>query len=91
VKGEPRVRLYSSARETFRALAQLETEGKAARVTFVHDRLSGNKLFADKVWYVQSENDLSAFLLKASAEDWAKGHAGQVIPFEAARQVAAAR
>jgi NitT/TauT family transport system substrate-binding protein len=91
VRGEPRVRLYSSAIETFRALRQIEAEGKAARVTFVHDRLSGNKLFADKVWYVRGENELSAFLLKAVAEDWAKSHAGQVIGFDAARQVAAPR
>jgi NitT/TauT family transport system substrate-binding protein len=87
VKGEPRVRLYSSIGATFSALQKLEAEGKAARVTFVHDRLSGNKLFADKVWYVQSADGLSAFLLKGAAEDWAKGHAGSVIGFDAARRL----
>jgi NitT/TauT family transport system substrate-binding protein len=87
VKGEPRVRLYSSIGATFAALRKLESEGKAARVTFVHDRLSGNKLFADKVWYVQSAEGLSAFLLKGAAEDWAKRHAGSVIAFDAARRI----
>src|SRR5262245_30314938 len=43
VRGEPRVRLYSSVAATLRALGQLSAEGKGAvRVTFVHDRLSGN-------------------------------------------------
>jgi NitT/TauT family transport system substrate-binding protein len=87
VKGEPRVRLYSTAQATFAALRKLEAEGKSARVTFVHDRVSGNKLFADKVWYVHGADGLSAFLLKSSAEDWAKSHAGNVIGFDAARQL----
>src|SRR5262245_31231891 len=50
VKGEPKVRLYSSVEATFAALKQLEGENRAVRVTFVHDRVTGNKLFADKVW-----------------------------------------
>jgi NitT/TauT family transport system substrate-binding protein len=86
VKGEPKVRLYSSIDATLRALRQLEAEGKGIRVTFVHDRQSGNKLFADKVWYVNAEGKLSAFLLKAAAEDWARSHGGSVIDFATARQ-----
>jgi NitT/TauT family transport system substrate-binding protein len=89
LKGEPRVRLYGSVAATLRALAQLSAEGKGVRVTFVHDRLSGNKLFADKVWYVQAGGELSAFLLKSAAEEWAKSHGGNVIGFEAARQLVA--
>jgi sulfonate transport system substrate-binding protein len=89
VKGEPKVRLYSSIDATLRALRQLEAEGKAVRVTFVHDRQSGNKLFADKVWYVNAGGKLSAFLLKAAADDWAKSHGGTVIGFAAARQIVA--
>ncbi len=54
VKGEPKVRLYSTVQATFAALKKLQAEAKTIRVTFVHDRLSGNKLFADKVWYVAS-------------------------------------
>jgi NitT/TauT family transport system substrate-binding protein len=86
LQGEPKVRLYSSPEATFAALTQLEHEGKRARVTFVHDRETGNKLFADKVWYVRGEQGLSAFLLKKSAESWAAKHGGQVIGFDAARR-----
>ncbi|HWO08726.1 MAG TPA: ABC transporter substrate-binding protein [Polyangiaceae bacterium] len=86
VKGEPKVRLYSSVAATFRALQQLQGEGKGVRVTFVHDRQTGNKLFADKVWYVTGGGQLSAFLLKDAAEAWAKEHGGTVVAFEAARR-----
>lgn len=87
VQGEPKVRLYSTPEATFAALAQLEQEGKKARVTFVHDRETGNKLFADKVWYVRGSKGLSAFLLKKSAEAWAaKNGGGQVVGFDTARK-----
>jgi nitrous oxide reductase accessory protein NosL len=87
VKGEPKVRLYSSIEATFAALGQLEREGKQVRVSFVHDRETGNKLFADKVWYVQSKSGLSAFLLRSSADAWAKKHdGGQLVGFDAARK-----
>jgi NitT/TauT family transport system substrate-binding protein len=85
VKGEPRVRLYSTPEATFAALKELEGAGKNVRVTFVHDRVSGNKLFADKVWYVQKDGKLSAFLLKQSAQDWAAKNGGAVLGFAAAR------
>jgi NitT/TauT family transport system substrate-binding protein len=87
VKGEPKVRLYSTPEATFAALGQLEREGKVARVTFVHDRETGNKLFADKVWYVRGSGGLAAFLLKKSAEAYAVKNKGIVIGFDAARQV----
>jgi len=87
VKGEPKVRLYSTPEATFAALGQLEREHKAVRVAFVHDRETGNKLFADKVWYVRSPSGLAAFLLKRSADDYAAKNKGQVLGFEAARQV----
>ena len=86
VKGEPKVRLYSSVQATFAALKQLELDGKGIRVTFVHDRRSGNKLFADKVWYVRDKGTLSAFLLKQSAIDWAASHGGTLVNFATARQ-----
>jgi NitT/TauT family transport system substrate-binding protein len=89
VKGEPRVRLYSSVQATFAALKQLEQSGQKARVTFVHDRIQGNKLFADKVWYVNQHGVLSAFLLEQSARDWASQNGGQVIEFEDAKKIAA--
>ena len=86
VRGERRVRLYSSVQATFQALRELEASKQPVRVTFVHDRGSGNKLFADKVWYVRHQGGLSAFLLESAAQAWAAKHGGQVIDFEAARQ-----
>lgn len=87
VKGEPTVRLYSSVAATFAALKQLEAEQKTARVTFVHDRVSGNKLFADKVWYVQSKDGLAAFLLKPAALDWVKQNGGTLLDYAAVRKL----
>jgi NitT/TauT family transport system substrate-binding protein len=86
VRGEPKVRLYSTVEATFGALRTLESEGKNVRVTFVHDRLSGNKLFADKVWYVEKGGKLAAFLLKQAAVDFAAKNGGEVLPFAAARK-----
>jgi NitT/TauT family transport system substrate-binding protein len=83
VRGEPKVRLYSTISNTFRALEQLEPP-QEARVAFVHDRVTGNKLFADKVWYVQNPQGLSAFLLKPAAEQWARDHGGAVLDYQAA-------
>ncbi|HYO93599.1 MAG TPA: ABC transporter substrate-binding protein [Polyangiaceae bacterium] len=86
VKGEPKVRVYSSVVATFAAIQQLEAAGQQLRVTFVHDRNSGNKLFADKVWYVAHQGQLAAFLLRSAAEEWAAKHQGAVLDYAAARQ-----
>jgi NitT/TauT family transport system substrate-binding protein len=86
VRAEPKVRLYSTVVATFDALRKLEAEHKPVRVTFVHDRVSGNKLFADKVWYVQTDKGLSAFLLKSAALQWSKQHGGSVVDFLEARK-----
>jgi NitT/TauT family transport system substrate-binding protein len=86
VKGEPKVRLCSTVRATFSALKKLTVDGSAVRVTFVHDRVSGNKLFADKVWYVADKGSLAAFLLKTTASDWAAKHGGSVVNFATAQQ-----
>jgi NitT/TauT family transport system substrate-binding protein len=86
VSGEPKVRLYSSPEGTLLALDKLEGEGKAARVVFLHDRESGLKLFADKVWYVSGSTNLAAFLLKDAAESWAAKNGGKVLAFAEARK-----
>jgi NitT/TauT family transport system substrate-binding protein len=85
VKGEPKVRLYSTVSATFAALKSLKAEGKAVRVVFVHDRLSGNKLFADKVWYVKHPGGFAAFLLKNVASDWAAKNGGTLVSFDDAQ------
>ena len=55
------------------------------RVTFVHDRQSGNKLFADKVWYVKASGTLAAFLQRSAADAWAARNHGTVVPFAGSR------
>ena len=88
VVGEPKVRLYHSIEATFQALRALEKEGQKARVIYVQDTESGLKLFADKVWYVRSGEQLAAFLEKAKAQQWAESRKGNVIDFAEARQLA---
>lgn len=86
VKGEPKVRLYSSVVATFAAAKKLQEDKQELRVLFVHDAESGNKLFADKVWYVKSAAGLRAFLLKPTAVAWAKQNSGTLLDYEAARR-----
>ncbi|MGC4074411.1 MAG: ABC transporter substrate-binding protein [Nibricoccus sp.] len=82
VKGEPKVRLYSTPEATLRAAKAAAAEGKTVRVTFVHARDTGLKLFADRAFYVwDAKNALSSFLLKEQAEAWAKEHGGKVEAF----------
>jgi NitT/TauT family transport system substrate-binding protein len=84
VRGEPRVRLYSTPGATLLARRTLENEGKTIRVIFVHDRNSSNKLFAERAWFVSDEGKFSAFLLKEQAEKWAKENGGVVQNYQTA-------
>jgi NitT/TauT family transport system substrate-binding protein len=52
----------------------------------VHDKGSGNKLFADKVWYVQGQKGLAAFLLKDAADAYAAKNKGVVLAYAEARK-----
>ena len=91
VKGEPLVRHYASPENALRALAALEKEGKSVRVVYAQDRESGIKLFAQQAWFVRAANgELSSFLSKGSAENWAKDHGGQVVDYTSARESLAA-
>ncbi|WP_407935799.1 ABC transporter substrate-binding protein [Cupriavidus necator] len=84
LQGEARVRAYTAPAAAFAALRQAGKEGKKARVLYVHDRNTGLKLLADKAWYVQdSKGQVSAFLLKGSADAWAGTHGGNVRDFAA--------
>jgi NitT/TauT family transport system substrate-binding protein len=80
------VRLYKDVPSTFLALDQLEKDNKTVRVAFVHDRESGLKLFADKVWYIRSGNDIAAFLEKSRAEQWAQANNGKLLTYAEARK-----
>ncbi len=86
VDGEKSVRLYKDVPSTFTALNQLEKDGKTVRVAFVHDRETGLKLFADKVWYIRKDNDIAAFLEKSSAEKWAQANNGNLLTYAEARK-----
>ncbi len=79
VKGEPHVRLYSTAEAALREARSLAGHGKTVRVVFVHDRNTGLKLFANDAWYVEKGTEVSAFLLKKDADEWAKAHTGEVL------------
>ncbi len=86
VKGEPLVRHYASPEGAFRALSQLEGDGKEIRVVYAQDRQSGIKLFGAQAWYVaDADGKLSAFLLKDEAEKWASAHGGKTLDFARAR------
>jgi sulfonate transport system substrate-binding protein len=84
--GEEKARLYKDVASTFSALATLEREGKKSRVVFVHDRENGLKLFADKVWYVRSGDDIAAFLEQSRAEKWAQNNNGKLLTYAEARK-----
>lgn len=85
VKDEALVRHYASPEAAFKALAQLEGEGKAIRAVYAQARDTGLKLLAGQAWFVQDhKGQLSAFLLKGQAEAFAKQHGGQLRDFAAA-------
>ncbi|QRQ84815.1 ABC transporter substrate-binding protein [Cupriavidus oxalaticus] len=91
LQGEPTVRNYASPAAAFAALRQAGREGRKARVLYVHDRNTGLKLLADKVWYVQDgKGQVSAFLLKGSADSYAKDHGGSVRNYAAVSGAAVA-
>jgi NitT/TauT family transport system substrate-binding protein len=91
IKGESKVRLFSTPQAAFVAARREESEGKLIRVVYVHDRESGLKLFADKAWYVSQEGKLAAFLLKSSADNWAAKNGGAVLGYADARRSVDAR
>jgi NitT/TauT family transport system substrate-binding protein len=84
--GEPLVRHYASPQSAFVALKEAEAAGGRARVVYIHDRVSGLKVFANQAWYVRdAQGGISAFLLKDGASAWAKDHGGEVVGFAAAK------
>jgi len=85
VQGEPLVRHYASLETALSEARKLEKSGKKIRTVYAHDRETGLKLLAADAWFVQSKNEVSAFLLKSSAEAWAKKNNGKVLDFSAAK------
>ena len=91
IKGESKVRLFSTPEAAFVAAKKEESEGKVIRVVYVHDRESGLKLFADKAWYVSQGGKLVSFLLKSGADNWASKNGGAVLGYTDARRSVDAR
>ena len=86
VEGEPLVRHYATAETAFAEARKLEKTGKKIRTVYAHDRETGLKLLAGYAWFVaHGKNEISAFLLKASAEAWAQKNKGKVLDFDAAK------
>ncbi|MFZ6045741.1 ABC transporter substrate-binding protein [Pseudomonas sp. CR3202] len=87
VRGEDKVRHYASPEAALTALAQLEKEGKDIRAIYAQAADSGIKLLANQAWFVHSDKgELSAFLLKEQAEQYAQRNGGTVLDFVSANQ-----
>ena len=86
---EAKVRNYATPAEAFAALGKLPS-GDAVRAVFVHDHGSGLKLFARQAWYVKDTHGaITAFLLKAGADQYAQHVSGSVVDYAAAKTSAA--
>ncbi|MDJ0705770.1 MAG: ABC transporter substrate-binding protein [Leptolyngbyaceae cyanobacterium MO_188.B28] len=86
VQAEPTVTNFASIPNMIKQLNQLQDEGKAADVIFVHDRNKGWKLFAENSYYVTNGDEVSAFLLEADAKTFAAESGGQVTTFKSLLQ-----
>ncbi len=81
VQGEDTVRNFASISNMVKALVELQAEGEAANVMFVHDKNHGWKLFAENSYFVSNGDDVSAFLLEADAQAYASETGGQMTAF----------
>jgi len=93
VKGEPKVRDYASAEAAFTALDSLNKQGKAVRAVYAQAEDSGIKLLASQAWFASNkQGQLSAFLLKGQAQQFAQAEGGNVFNFiDAGAQAVAGR
>jgi len=86
VAGESRVRSYASPENAFADAKKIETSGAKVRAIYAQDRQLGLKLLAGQAWFAaDAKGQLSAFLLKDDAAQWAKENHAQVLDFSAAR------
>lgn len=82
IQEDPTVTNFASIPNMIKKLNQLQADGQAADVIFVHDRNQGWKLFAENSYYVTSGEEVSAFLLEADAQEFASSSGGQVTTFK---------
>ncbi|MEK1942640.1 MAG: ABC transporter substrate-binding protein [Pseudomonas sp.] len=89
VRGEEKVRHYSSPEEALKALANLEKDGKDIRAIYAQAADTGNKLLASQAWFVRNDKgELNAFLLKDQAQKFASANGGTALDFASANQQA---
>ena len=82
IEGEDKVSNYSSPVTMVKALEKFKSEGKEPSALFVHDMNKGWKLFANTAYFVDTNGEVTAFLLKSDADEYAKTSGGKVIDFE---------
>ncbi|WP_343579431.1 ABC transporter substrate-binding protein [Acinetobacter sp.] len=88
VKGEAQVRSYAKPETAFADLNKLKQSGKNIRVVYNQDRNLKIKLLANLAWYATDKNgQISAFLLRGDANNWAKAHGGKVYDFNNAQKL----
>lgn len=88
VKGEAQVRSYATPETAFTDLNKLKQSGKKIRVVYNQDRNLKIKLLANLAWYATDKNgQISAFLLRGDANNWAKTHGGKVYDFNNAQKL----
>ncbi|MCH7294614.1 ABC transporter substrate-binding protein [Acinetobacter higginsii] len=88
VKGEAKVRSYATPETAFTDLNKLKQSGKNIRVVYNQDRNLKIKLLANLAWYATDKNgQISAFLLRGDANNWAKTHGGKVYDFNNAQKL----
>jgi len=87
VRGEDKVRHYSSPEEALKALASLEKEGKDIRAIYAQAADSGIKLLASQAWFVRNDKgEVNAFLLKDQAVAYASANGGTALDFASVNQ-----
>lgn len=86
IQGEETVTNFASIPNMVKMLAKLKEEGKAADAMFVHDRNNGWKLFAENSYFANNGKEVSAFLLKKDADQFAATSGGEVTAFKELQQ-----
>lgn len=86
IQEEPTVTNFATIPNMIKKLNELQADGKASDVIFVHDRNKGWKLFAENSYYVKKGDEVSAFLLEADAQTFASESGGQVTTFKSLLQ-----
>jgi NitT/TauT family transport system substrate-binding protein len=88
IEGEDQIQNYSSPVSLVKALKGFESGGKEPSAIFVHDMNKGWKLFAATAYYVDTNGDVTAFLLKADADAYAAKSGGKLITFDKLKAMA---